>query len=318
MKITSKKWFNSEPLKEKDLSGRVVLVHFWTLSCVNCIRSFPRIREIWNKYKDKKFTVISIHSPQFEFEKNPDCVKRAAMANNIYWPIALDNEYKNWNRFKNKYWPTNYLVNKKGEVVYCHIGEGEYTKLEKIIEDLLQARNSKIKFADMLIEKTNNICFSATPDIFCGYTKGMIANGSGYASNKDAVYEKPHVVPQNKMALGGEFLAASEYIQCQKIGSCIYLNFIATEINLTMEPFGKEAVAEVRLEGNLLPKDIKGKDVDDAGNVHVEEYKIYNILKTNFPVSGHLTISLKEGKYKAYNFTFSGCVDRCDVPSEAS
>jgi len=262
--------------------------------------------------------MIGIHTPQFEFEKNPEYVKQTAIDNNIFWPIALDNEYSNWKRFKNKFWPTNYLVNKNGEVVYCHMGEGEYSKLEKVIQDLMHARNKKIKFSEMFVEKTNNVCFSATPDMCCGYTKGFVANEKGYMTNKDAIYRKPKIIPQNKMALDGEFLAVSEYIQVQKVGSSIYLNFMATEINLTMEPFGKEAVAEVRLEGNLFPKEIRGRDIDDSGNVRVGEYKAYNILKANFPVSGLMSVDLKEGKLKAYNFTFSGCVNRCDMPNDPS
>lgn len=316
LKITGNKWFNSEPLTPRDISGHVVLVNFWTFSCVNCIRSFPRIREIWNKYKDKKFIVISIHSPQFEFEKNPDCVKRAAIANNIYWPIVIDNQSINWKRFKTKFWPTNYLVNKNGEIVYCHMGGGEFTKLEKIIEDLIHERKTKVRFSEMFMERTNNVCFSATPDINCGYTKGIIANNTGYLSNKDALYKKPKIIPQNKIALSGEFFSTSEYIQPQKIGSSIFLKFIATEVSLTMEPFGREALAEVRLEGNLFPNEIRGSDVDDSGIVRINEYKTYNILKANFPASGILNISLKEGKFKAYNFTFSGCVNKCDMPSD--
>lgn len=318
LKITSNKWFNTEPLSPEYISGHVVLVHFWASSCVNCIKSYPRLRELWNKYKDKKFIMIGIHTPQFEFEKNPEYVEQAAIDNNVYWPVALDNEYKNWKRFKNKYWPTSYLVDKKGDVIYCHIGEGGHLKIEKIIHDLIYKRKTQVRFSEMFVEKTNNMCFSATPDICCGYMKGIIANNTGYLSNRNASYVKPKMISQSKMALGGEFLVASEYIQPQMIGSSIYLNFIATEINLTMEPFGREAVAEVKLEGSLFPKEIKGSDVDDSGSVRINEYRTYNILKANFPASGLLSIRLNEGKFKAYSFTFSGCVNRCDMPEDPS
>lgn len=315
-KITSNKWFNSEPLSEKDLSGKVVLVNFWSFTCVNCSRSFPRMRELWNKYKDKKFLMIGIHTPQFDFEKRPQCVKRKLIDNDMYWPIALDNEYRNWKRFKNKYWPTNYLINKNGEVVYCHIGEGGYATLDKIVQDLLKAKKTKAKSPEMVVERTNNICFSATPDIHFGYKKGIPANSSGYVPDKDALYKRPRIIPQNEMALEGEFFSAPAYIQTQKVGSSIYLNFNATEIDVVIEPFGKEATAEVMLEGKLLPKEIRGGDVDDLGNVHVAGYRAYKIIKADFPVSGILKLRSKEGKFKAYDLTFSGCVGTCDVQSD--
>jgi len=319
LKITSNKWFNSEPLSERDLSGRVVLVNFWTFACVNCARSFPRLRELWNKYKDRKFLMIGIHTPEFEFEKKPECVRRKLIDNNIYWPIALDNEYRNWKRFKNKYWPTIYLINKNGDVVYCHVGEGGYAKIEKLIQDLINAKKKKkVKSPEMIVEKTNNICFSATPDIHFGYRKGIPANISGYIADKDALYKRPRMIPQDKMALEGEFFSAPGYIQTQKVGSSIYLNFNATEIDLVMEPFGKEATAEVMLEGKPLPKEIRGRDVNDLGNAAIAEYKAYNILKADFPVSGVLKIRLREGKFKAYDLAFSGCVGRCDVQSDPS
>lgn len=310
--VTSKKWINTEPIDSNVFCGNVVLVHFWTSSCVNCIKSFPRLRELYNKYKDKKFVLIGIHTPQFEFEKNPEYVEQTVIDNNIYWPIMIDNDHINWRRFKNKYWPTVYLADKKGDVVYCHMGEGGYARMEKIIHNLIIEKSRKVKFSQMSIEKTNNICFSPTPDICCGYVKGLIANNRGYISNKDAVYVKPKKISENKMALSGEFLAASEFIQPQREGSSIYLNFTATEINLTMEPFGKEAIIEVGFEGNLFPNELKGNDVDNFGRVLIKEYRAYNILKANFPSSGVLSITLIEGKFKAFNFAFSGCVNRCD------
>lgn len=310
-RIVSKKWFNTEPLTIKDYSGRVIFVNFWTLSCVNSLRSFPRIRELWNKYKDQNLLVVGVHTPQFEFEKNADCVKRTIIANNMYWPIAIDNEYKNWKNFRNKYWPTSYVVDRKGRVVYCHIGEGEYSKIEKVIQEQIRTRNTKSKQPNVFVEKTPNVCYSATKDMFCGYSKGYLANKSGYLRDRDISYKKPRIVPQHKMVLDGQFISFPECVQCQRIGSSMVLNFIATEINATMEPFGEKALAKALIEADAQLGEIKGKDVDESGNIVIDTLKTYNVMRADYPVAGRLSITLKAGKYKAYSFTFSGCSCGC-------
>lgn len=309
--IVSKNWINSAPLSGEDLLGKVVLVNFWTSSCINCLRTFPKMREWWNKYQDKKFLIVSIHTPQFEFEKDLECVKGAGLDNNIYWPIVLDNEYYNWNRFKNKFWPTSYLINKKGQIVYCRIGEGEYFKMEERIRSLLLERNKRRSSEDMLTEKTDNVCFCATPEAQLGYLKGNIINRGGYFRDRNRYYEKPKKVLQNSMALSGDFYATSKFIQSQKEGSTIYLKFIATRVDLALSPFGSEAIAEVMLDGRAIEEGARGDDVDDSGKLHIKEQKTYNLLKANYPAQGVLSISCRKGKFRAYNFNFLGCVNGC-------
>ncbi len=212
--IISKNWINSAPLSGEDMLGKVVLVNFWTSSCINCTRTFPKMREWWNKYKDRKFLIISVHTPQFEFEKDLEYVKQASSDNNMFWPIAVDNERVNWNGFRNKFWPTSYLMNRKGKLVYCQIGEGEYLKIEDRIRSLLLERNKKCNTGDVLIERTNNVCFNPTPRTYLGYSKGSIINRGGYSIEKDKHYEKSKKITQNSIALSGDFFAASQFIQC--------------------------------------------------------------------------------------------------------
>ena len=130
-------WFNARPLAGEDLAGKVVLIEFWTYSCVNCQRTLPHVREWWKKYKDESFLIIGVHTPEFEFEKNPANVEAAIKDLGVEWPVVLDNDFTNWNNFANRYWPTLYLADGAGRIVYSHIGEGAYDMTEAEIGKLL-------------------------------------------------------------------------------------------------------------------------------------------------------------------------------------
>lgn len=172
-------------------------------------------------------------------------------------------------------------------------------------------RGRKRDNGGMLIERTNNVCFSATPDMYFGYSKGNIMNRGGYYRDGDKCYEKPDKFLQNSMALSGDFHATSKFIQTQQEGSAIFLKFIATEINLVLSQFGKEAIAEVMLDGKVLPLDARGSDLNDSDELHIKEQRAYSLLKANYPVEGILSIRSKKGIFRAYSAKFLGCVNSC-------
>ena len=164
--ITGDTWIHSRALLPNDLKGKVVLVDFWTYSCVNCQKTLPYLKKWWEKYKDKNFLIIGIHTPEFEFEKDKSNVERAAHELGVFWPIVLDNDYVNWNNFANKYWPAKYLVDENGYIVYTHFGEGEYEKTEKAIQSLLKnIKKEHLRKTEKEKHTHHGVCFRPTPEL---------------------------------------------------------------------------------------------------------------------------------------------------------
>ena len=174
-------WINSTPLSWNNLKGKVVLIDFWTYSCINCIRTLPYLKDWYAKYHDKGFEIIGIHSPEFQFEHDLNNVKNAVKQDGITYPVALDNQFITWQNFKNEYWPAHYLVNKNGEVVYVHFGEGEYDVTENNIRYLLgmggQVTHNKYE---------ENYATTQTPETYLGYHRAERFS-SVEPANKDIV-----------------------------------------------------------------------------------------------------------------------------------
>ncbi|MCP6719304.1 MAG: redoxin domain-containing protein [Patescibacteria group bacterium] len=303
-------WFLTKPLTTDDLKGKVVLVDFWTYSCINCLRTLPYLRKWWDKYKDKRFLLIGVHTPEFEFEKDPKNVEKAIKELEIKWPIVMDNDYVNWNNFSNQYWPAKYLADKEGNIVYTHFGEGGYAETEGKIQQLIKQNSVDTEFPEIRAEEHSHgrVCFTPTPELYCGYKRGYLANEESYKPEEKAEYKKPKLILGNSIALSGSFLAKSEYIESVKEKAELLLHFRATEVNLVLSPVGKHSIVEIKLDDKPLAKKIQGKDIVNSGKVDIEKPRMYNLLKSNNMVEGILSISsLKGGNFRAFAFTFSGC-----------
>ena len=289
-------WFNSAPLRSEDLKGKVVLYDFWTYSCVNCQRTFPYLRKWWDKYKDKGLILIGIHTPEFEFEKNPKNVEAALKEFNITWPVVLDNNYFLWDNFANRFWPAKYLVDKEGDLVYTHFGEGNYAETEKAIQALLKDVSFPTIVGLPRIEpepKTTAVCIPFTPETYCGYSRGRISNPGGYYQDRINDYVSLEVIAQDTIALQGKFLATREYVQSEEEGATLYLNFRATEVNLVMKPANDRATIEIMLNGKRLKE------------LTIESATMYNLIKSKTPLSGILSIKAVASKFQAYVFYLS-------------
>ena len=302
-------WINSRPLGPRDLAGKVVLVDFWTYSCVNCIRTIPHLRALWDKYKNKGFIMIGIHSPEFDFEKNPANVRQAVRDLGIEWPVVLDPDKENWNNFANKYWPSKYLFDSEGNLTYEHHGEGSYEETERaVLRALGEPITLEVKTEEEFAPRP--FCFEPTPETYCGYLRGDIANFGGYRLDIPFSYEEPEELPLDSLALSGEFLAKAEYVESEKAGSKIILHFHATEVNLVLAPVENGAAKiKIKLNNRNLPKEIWGQDVKN-GEVKIDSPKMYGLVKSKEGgLEGVLEISAKENNFRAYAFTFSGCVE---------
>lgn len=307
-KIIGDTWFNTKPLAENDIKDKVVLVDFWTYSCVNCVRTLPYLRNWWRKYGNKDFLIIGIHTPEFEFEKDPKNVEKALKDLQVTWPVVMDDDYLNWNNFANHYWPAKYMADKSGQVVYEHFGEGEYEKTEKAIQNLLKTDGETMPKIENDEHLHGAVCFIPTPETYCGYLQGVIENPGGYQQDSVFDYQKPEQLPDNSIALSGKFLARSEYVESASGEATLYLHFKATEVNLVLAPVDKEAIVEIILDGKPLPDDIKGQNILN-NKITITESKMYNLLKTEDFLVGIIGIKSVTGNFRAYAFTFSGCVD---------
>ncbi len=248
-------WINSEELTREDLKGKVVLVDFWTYSCINCIRTFPYLSEWWNKYQDEDFVLLGIHTPEFQFEKDRDNVIEAAQKNNLTFPIAQDNDFVTWRNFNNRYWPAKYLFDKKGQLRYVHFGEGKYDETEKAIQQLLAIDED---LAEVDAKKAKGV---RSPETYFGYWRS-----ENFASNealkKDEVreYSFPEVLGPNEWALEGKWNVERQHSQAHEAGAKFRFRYSASVANLVMsiDGGGLQDVI-VRLDGKEVPDELMGE-----------------------------------------------------------
>ncbi len=307
--IVSNTWLNSKPLTGHDWVGKVVLVDFWTYSCVNCQRTLPFIRNWWHKYKNMGLVIIGVHTPEFEFEKDVKNVKRAIEELKVEWPVALDNDHKNWNNFANRYWPAKYLADRNGYIAYNHFGEGSYAETEAKIQELLAQTASKpMPELDESEHLHGAVCFRATPETYCGYYRGRIENPVGFQEDKIYTYKRPLELKKNSIALDGKFLATAEYSQSAARGASLILDFKATEANLVLHSADKEALVEIKFNNEKIPQCWRGADLDRNSCVRISKPGMYKLIKANEIVQGELSVSALEGNFQAFAFTFLGCI----------
>lgn len=275
-------WINSPPVTLEELRGKVVLIDFWTYSCINCIRTLPYLEEWYSKYKDEGFVIIGVHTPEFEFEKDKENVERAAKQLGVKYPIALDNQYATWNAYHNNYWPAHYLIDQEGKIRMEHFGEGAYAETENAIRDLLGLQ-------PLEIEEKEQIGLSITPETYLG-----LARGSHYSSEIDLrshtytySYEKP--LGDDQVGLKGTWLAQQEYIEAEGDDCYLDLNFEAKDVYLVLGG-SAEAKVEVYLDGKHV------------NSFEVDADRKYDIVTTTY---GRHNLSIKIPKgVQAYAFTF--------------
>jgi thiol-disulfide isomerase/thioredoxin len=308
-KLAEGQWLNSKPLSEKNIIGKIVLYDFWTYSCVNCLRTLPYLKTWWQKYKKMGFLLIGIHTPEFDFEKDVNNVKKALEDLKVEWPIILDNNYTNWKNFANHYWPAKYLTNNKGQIVYEHFGEGGYEKTEEMIKYLIlrEKKQGEIKLPQTEKEKPVHACVIATPELYLGYDRGHLSYPQNYFPGKIHLYEEPQLIYKNSVALSGNFLTAREYVENTDNKDLILVNFQGTEANLVISST-KPVFLQIQLNGKVPQQKILGKDVNKNGQIKIDKPRMYNLLKSDFSIEGILSVKSDENKFRAYAFTFSGCV----------
>ncbi|WP_167141845.1 cytochrome c biogenesis protein DipZ [Canibacter zhoujuaniae] len=284
-------WINSDPLSKEKLKGKVVLVDFWTYSCINCVRTQPYLNEWYEKYHDKGFEIVGVHAPEFAFEKVRENVERAVQEAGIKYPVALDNEFKTWRAYQNQYWPAKYLIDQEGNIQYTHFGEGAYEETEKEIQKLLGTSG------EVTAEKNTKKRIGAqTPETYLGYARAQ--NYVGKLEMGEADYPGASSLNLDQWTFKGKWNTTAESSEALADGAELALRFHAKEVFLVMSG---TAGANVQVKVNGKP--VTGGDVKD-GTLTIDGDRMYKLVDLpEYSEDATLTLTFEKG-VKTHAFTF--------------
>jgi thiol-disulfide isomerase/thioredoxin len=285
-------WLNSEPLGAAELRGHVVLVNFWTLTCINWLRQEPYVRAWSQAYRDDGLVVVGVHTPEFSFEREIDLVRRATGERAIDYPVAVDNDYAIWSAFDNNYWPALYFLDADGIVRDEHFGEGRYERSERVIQRLLGVERGLVTVEGVGVEAQADWEHLRTPETYLG-----AARGERFAS--------PEHLPLNHWGLRGEWTTGPESVVLEQPGGSIAFRFHARDAHLVLSPGTGEPIPfRVLLDGQA-PGASHGVDVDEHGNGVLRNGRLYQLIREHETVRERtLEITFLEPGAEAYAFTF--------------
>ncbi|NIP61778.1 MAG: redoxin domain-containing protein [Nitrosopumilaceae archaeon] len=303
-------YINTDPNElQKKIKDKVVLYDIWTYSCINCIRTLPYVTAWHEKYSDEGLVIVGIHSPEFEFEKNLDNVKKAVDKHGIKYPVVMDNDWIMWDAFDNRYWPRKYVADHEGYIRYDHIGEGAYKETEMVIQQLLKERAVSLgmdaKTESNLVDISEfEHTKSRSPELYFGYElaqgRSQLGNPEGFKQDTVANYSMPDELKHNHFYLDGEWKNARDHMELVSETGTIKLSYHAKQVNIVT---GGKATLTVTLDGNQLPEKYAGNDIAN-GIVNITEPDLYNIINSNEASTHTLEIMVNEPGFRIYTFTF--------------
>lgn len=305
-------YINADEFKIADLKGKVVLVDFWTYSCINCIRTIPYLNAWHEKYIDDGLVLVGIHAPEFDFEKNPDNVQAAVEKFGIKYPVVQDNEHGTWDAYQNRYWPRKYLVDDEGYIRYDHIGEGSYGETEKVIQSLLQERAANSGQATTAIDGSivrpdaQSVDFGQinTPELYFGYdyARAPLGNPEGFKPEQTVAYSiaddqkfEPHTI-----YVSGKWQNKPDYMELKSGVGRIVLEYSAKSVNIVAG--GTNSTIHVSVDGRS--PNAKGADVGEDGLFMVDGQRLYNVASQRAYGDHRLVIDVIGEGFQIYTFTF--------------
>ncbi|MGA3348762.1 MAG: cytochrome c biogenesis protein DipZ [Candidatus Sulfotelmatobacter sp.] len=306
------RWINSPPLSSKSLRGKVVLIDFWTYSCINCLRALPYVEGWAEKYKDAGFVVIGVHTPEFAFEKERANVEKAVHDLKITYPVAIDSDYKIWQAFHNEYWPAHYFIDGKGRIRYHHFGEGEYGESERVIQELLKENGAQlsssaaINIAAAGAEAAPDVVNRQSSETYIGYHRAQnFASTEPIAKDSRYDYKPLPRLSLNQWALGGSWKVSEENAVLQTAPGKIVFRFHARDLHLVLGTKDKKPVRFViRLDGTP-PGEDHGSDTDANGSGMVQGHRLYQLIRQKGAVEDRtFEIEFLDPGVQAFAFTF--------------
>jgi thiol-disulfide isomerase/thioredoxin len=304
-------YLNTTPEKlSQEMEGKVILYDIWTYSCINCIRTLPYITAWNDKYSDQGFLVVGIHSPEFEFEKNPENVQMAVDKHGINYPVVLDNDMETWKAFENRYWPRKYIADHEGYIRYDHIGEGGYKETEKIIQQLLEERSISlgIQKASAIplveIEEFEHTMFR-TPELYFGYkfaqNRNQLGSEEGFQPGNIVTYSENTNIDLHKFYLTGDWKNHEDSMELISETGTIKLLYNAKEVNIVTD---NSAELEIFLDDKPLDAKYAGDDISSENVLIVSEPDLYNIISNDTSSSHVMEIQIKGSGFQMFTFTF--------------
>ncbi|NBA95968.1 cytochrome c biogenesis protein DipZ [Pseudomonas sp. R5(2019)] len=306
-------WLNSPPLTAEALKGKVVLVDFWTYSCINCLRSLPYVKAWADKYRDQGLVVIGVHAPEFAFERDIDNVTRAMRKLGIDYPVAIDNDYRIWRAFNNQYWPAHYFADAQGRIRYHHFGEGKYAESERVIQQLLREAGATQVTAGLAevsgqgVQQAPQMGAMRSPETYLGFERARhFVSTQALAPDRVATYTPPATLALNEWGLQGQWTIGAEHASLVAASGRIVYRFHARDLHLVLGPGadGKPVRFKVTIDGQA-PGDAHGTDVAPDGSGRVTEQRLYQLVRQRGEVQDRtFSIEFLDPDVSAYAFTF--------------
>jgi thiol-disulfide isomerase/thioredoxin len=299
-------WLNSEPLGPAELRGHVVLVNFWTLTCINWLRQEPYVRAWSSAYRRDGLVVIGVHTPEFSFEHEIDGIRQAIKDREIDYPVAVDNDYAIWNAFDNHYWPALYFIDTEGVIRDQHFGEGRYEQSERTIQRLLGVQRELVSVEGIGVEAPADWDHLQTPESYLGYGRSeRFSSAAGVAFDERRAYQLTERLCANHWSLDGEWTIGRENVVLDQAGGSIAFRFHARDAHLVLSAGAREQIPfRVLLDGEA-PGPSAGVDVDADGTGVLRHGRLYQLIRQRDGVREQtLEITFLEPGAEAYSFTF--------------
>jgi thiol-disulfide isomerase/thioredoxin len=300
---------------EQSLKGKIVLIDIWDYTCVNCIRTLPYITAWHEKYTEKGLVILGVHTPEFDFEKDPENLRAAVKRFGLTYPVIADNNYEIWHSLANRYWPAKYIFDANGILRAQHFGEGHYQEFEAFIQKLLYERDSTIELPDLTphvreADKAGAVCYRPTPELYLGFERNKLGNREAFPLHKPTKFIVSEPIEKDAIYLSGEWQIENEYAKAAGNGeSAIQIDYEAKEANLVIRPQGEgEFRVKVEQDGKPVAKADRGTDiVEEGGHTYlvVSESKMYNITNNSTFGRHLLKLSSSSALFGAYAFTFT-------------
>jgi thiol-disulfide isomerase/thioredoxin len=289
-------WLNTQPLTMSGLRGKVVLIDFWTFSCVNCVRTIPHLKVLYDAYKDDDFVIVGVHSPEFDFEKVPANVASAVTRLGVTWPVAIDSQMATWNAYNNQYWPAEYLIDQQGRIAYKSFGEGDYAATDAAVASLL-----KVKAAPL--PSSTPVPANTTPELYAGSERGQLADGEQYGQPGQPTNYPDSGPPQTQDAIQvtGSWSDEGQYLQADSTGH-VRLQFTADTVYIVAGTPGATLPVSVKLDGKTVDAAHAGSALTDSGFT-VSRQDLFQLL-TGVSSGYHLIDLTVPAGFRIYTFTF--------------